>query len=120
MKKLFFIVVIAAILVSCGDKLIDPDKALSWSGATEYLYMRAQIDVLAGMSDHGEKYVIDKMEYGYTEGRGDAREGDIRVKRWGTAGDWAWAVSPWDSSELEGSRHTVFDRLSEYEDYMER
>lgn len=56
---------------------------------------------------------IDITDYAYTEGRGDALEGDVRVKRWGNNGDWAWTTTPWDSG-----RHPCYHTLFEYQEAM--
>lgn len=110
--KIYLLILIASLFVSCGG-LIDPEKKLPYRGYKEYYYMRAQIDVLGSGLRYDEVFKVDKMDYGYTEGIGDAKEGDIRIKRWGVADDWAWKISPWD-----GGTHPIFDKLSGYETYM--
>ena len=74
----------------------------------EYVYMMAQRDVLLELSGTSDGYQGDVTDYPYTEGKGDAATGDIRIVRVGID-DWGWRKTPWDSG-----RHPVFQKLSEY------
>ena len=114
MKVKCFLMVFVLALCSCGD--IDLKEELGYAGSSEFIYMLAQASVISGMDYRIAIYDIDTMDYAYTEGRGDAEDGDIRIKRWGIGDDWAWLKSPWDS---ENPRHTVFKLMSEYENRIE-